>query len=135
MRVNKKDLPKADISSAHEFKIDEFKAFILGNEDWLMEKILFNFSQLITGIVARLMPDKEKIDELDASLKDKAKGIQENLSEESRMLTTIEKVKLCISEVLINTVMPAVLKPFTLLFYLSLGLTGLFCILIVVYLG
>ena len=35
------NLPKDSKSSPHDFNVDEFKTFILENEEWLMERILF----------------------------------------------------------------------------------------------
>ena len=41
MSENPIDPPTDDISSGHEFDIDEFEAFILKNEEWLMKQILY----------------------------------------------------------------------------------------------
>lgn len=45
MSENTTDLPKDDTSSPGELTIEEFKAFLLDNEEWLMKRILFYAKQ------------------------------------------------------------------------------------------
>ena len=89
---------------------------------WLTEKALFSFTKVFAGVVDKIESDKKTVEGLDQALRHDIQILQEmNPSEASRMLNTIEKTRDMIASLLLETVIPQILLPFTVLFYLSLG--------------
>jgi hypothetical protein len=107
-----------------ETVITEKITFLGKPVSWIMEKTLFNFTKAFVGVVDKIIPEKKAVEGLDQALKQDIQKLQEmNPSEESKMLNVIEKARDMIASLLLETVMPKILLPFTILFYGSSGMT------------
>lgn len=106
-------------------------AFVGKPVAWIMEKALFAFTTYFAAVVDKIAPDKKSVKELDQALQQNIQKMQDmGDSEESKMLNIIEKARTMIASVLLEIVMPKILLPFSILFYISTTVTCVALILI-----
>ncbi len=114
-------------------KIISEKIKLLGKPvAWLVEKSMFSFITVFSSLIDKLTPGKQDVEKLDQAFKEDVKAIQEmSGDEESKMVAMIETARDKIGTLLIETIMPKILFPFTLALYISTAL--IYVLLMVVY--